>query len=735
MKKNITKYLLITFGALFIFIIYLSLIGIETDKFNEKIKNKLSQNNYQLDIQLKKIKLTLDLLNFKVNAKTIGTKLIYKKKIIELESIKTKISLNSFIVNKFVSSNLVVSTRSVLLKDLVRLTRAVTNRTELFFLEKLIEKGYVIIDLELNFDENGKIKKDYKVKGLLKDGKINLLNNQNFENVNFLLNIKNDTFNFNQIEFTNNNIDFFSNNIKIKKNKKEIFVEGNIENKKSKLNNKLLNLIRLNSENINFEDIKFSSNNNFSFNLNNKFKLKNLIIISDVLVDESKYIKPNLLNDYFYEVKDAIYLKDHKINATYKDNNLSFKGSGKIQLEKEFDEIDYSISKIGDKINFDSNIKLSELKVKNQRNTKKFFPEIKKVINLKDHQVNIKYKDNNLSFKGSGKIQLEKEFDEIDYSISKIGDKINFVTNLILKKTSFKIENINYKKDDNSRLQLSASGNYVKTKGLELDKLEIIAKDDKIKLKKLLIDRYKKIIKFDEINLNYLDIENKKNQFLVKRKEKNNYELNGSILNANSLITDLLKSKDDKHSKIFRNNLNLNLNLAEVYIDDKNIVKNLNGNFYIENNKIHQANISALFNNNESLKFTVNTSNGEKVTTLFSSRAKPLVKRYSFIKGYEEGYLDFYSSKFNNNSKSKLKIYNFKLKELPVLTKILTLASLQGIADLLSGEGIRFDELEMNFKNNGNTMTIDELYAIGPAISILMSGYVDQNKLISLEEH
>ena len=29
-------------------------------------------------------------------------------------------------------------------------------------------------------------------------------------------------------------------------------------------------------------------------------------------------------------------------------------------------------------------------------------------------------------------------------------------------------------------------------------------------------------------------------------------------------------------------------------------------------------------------------------------------------------------------------------------------------------------------------MTIDEIYAIGPAISILMDGYVEKNKLISL---
>ena len=102
------------------------------------------------------------------------------------------------------------------------------------------------------------------------------------------------------------------------------------------------------------------------------------------------------------------------------------------------------------------------------------------------------------------------------------------------------------------------------------------------------------------------------------------------------------------------------------------------------------------------------------------------------IKGFEGGKLDFYSTEKNKISQSKLKIYDFKLKEMPALTKILTLASLQGVADILSGEGIRFDEFEMTFQNNGSLMTITEIYAIGPAISILMEGYIEKNKLISL---
>ena len=39
----------------------------------------------------------------------------------------------------------------------------------------------------------------------------------------------------------------------------------------------------------------------------------------------------------------------------------------------------------------------------------------------------------------------------------------------------------------------------------------------------------------------------------------------------------------------------------------------------------------------------------------------------------------------------------------------------------------------MIFTNKDDKMTIDEIYSIGPAISILMEGYVQKNKLVSLK--
>ena len=77
-------------------------------------------------------------------------------------------------------------------------------------------------------------------------------------------------------------------------------------------------------------------------------------------------------------------------------------------------------------------------------------------------------------------------------------------------------------------------------------------------------------------------------------------------------------------------------------------------------------------------------------------------------------------------------IDNFKVKEVPIFAKLLSLASLQGIADLLTGEGIRFTDFEMKYSNEKDLTTIEEMYAIGPAVSILMDGYIQSEKLVSL---
>jgi hypothetical protein len=79
--------------------------------------------------------------------------------------------------------------------------RSINNRPELFFLERFIKKGYLIADLKFNFDEFGKLKEDYKLMGLLKEGEISILKKNKIEKISFIFNITENNFNFREISF------------------------------------------------------------------------------------------------------------------------------------------------------------------------------------------------------------------------------------------------------------------------------------------------------------------------------------------------------------------------------------------------------------------------------------------------------------------------------------------------------------------------------------------------------
>ncbi|MDC0452982.1 hypothetical protein OAL48_02870, partial [Candidatus Pelagibacter sp.] len=139
MSKKILKYTSIILGFFVLLIIYFSTVGIETERFNNQIQNLIKQKNDKFDTSLKRIKLTLDPLKFKINAKTIDAKITFIGKPIELEYIKTQISLNSLIKSQLVTSQVEISTKPILLKNFVAFIRSINNRPELFFLERFIK--------------------------------------------------------------------------------------------------------------------------------------------------------------------------------------------------------------------------------------------------------------------------------------------------------------------------------------------------------------------------------------------------------------------------------------------------------------------------------------------------------------------------------------------------------------------------------------------------------------------
>ena len=86
----------------------------------------------------------------------------------------------------------------------------------------------------------------------------------------------------------------------------------------------------------------------------------------------------------------------------------------------------------------------------------------------------------------------------------------------------------------------------------------------------------------------------------------------------------------------------------------------------------------------------------------------------------------------NNMSKSNLVINNFKIVDAPNLIKLLSLADFGGLADLAKGEGLTFDKMEIKMNSQNDFLRLEELYAVGPSISVLMEGYKESSGLVSL---
>ena len=660
MKKIIFRFLIFSLLIIFSFITYLSTIGIKTDTFNSQISKEVKKIDNQLELDLDKISITLDPFKFKLMLKTIGANLKNRNKLIKLESIKSNIDIKTYINKKFSLSELDITTRTIEIKNLISFIRSIEDSPQIFILEKFVKKGYLIADINLKFDQKGNIKDDIIIKGFVKDGEVKPFKKINLSKINFIFNIKNNEFEFRNINLSYDDNDLKFPELRLIKQKNEFLISGKNKNKNLVLDDKKLNqLFNYDPSDIKIESAEFDLENTFSFKINNKYKIDNL-----------------------------------KINSL---------------------------------------MNLKNSKIVSSENLKEFFPESSEIIELSDHQIQIEYKKNLLSIIGNGNVHIQKEKDNIKYNFSKSKKNLKFDTLLEIKKNPFHLNFLNFKKDQGDKLEITILGNKnLLSNEINFKNISIKEKNNKFEVKNLLLSKKYKIKSISKVNLDFFDNDLFKNELSIKKKDKN-YLLDSKRFNATKIIDDLLK--DDKNSeskKIFSKNFKLNIKIKEAFLDKDHLLEDLDGYLTFNDSEVIDANLAGDFSEKERINFTIRSTSNEKITTLYSDIAKPFVNRYKFIKGFEEGNLDFHSIKQNNVSNSKLIIDNFKVQEVPALAKLLTLASLQGIADLLTGEGIRFTDFEMKFSNKNDLMRIEELYAIGPAISLLMEGYIESDDLVSL---
>jgi hypothetical protein len=91
-----------------------------------------------------------------------------------------------------------------------------------------------------------------------------------------------------------------------------------------------------------------------------------------------------------------------------------------------------------------------------------------------------------------------------------------------------------------------------------------------------------------------------------------------------------------------------------------------------------------------------------------------------------EGHID--DAKKEQPYQGVIKVSDYHVRNAPVLARLLTVAALTGILDVLQGEGVGFSSLEAPFTMTDGLIEVRDVRAWGPALGITAKGQIDMDK-------
>ena len=380
----------------------------------------------------------------------------------------------------------------------------------------------------------------------------------------------------------------------------------------------------------------------------------------------------------------------------------------------------------------DGDIPYFELDTIEKKSIKNYLPEYDSKLIFKDSKIKvtnskykkkvnlegfIKQKENFSSF------QIEENFNNKKklHNIKGIADLTN---------TKINVAKLNYVKDNKKKATISFDINFALNKSYNIKELDFSSEKNKIYLSGLKLNKNLEVSDFKVIKVKTYNNKIKNNDFLANKLDK--VLVSGKVFDAHTLLKSLYKKNDKKtFSKNFTSEAKINFNNVLTGTNDDvskfSMIANINKGSFVK------LSSKGNFSDDEIVEFSIyQNESQEKTFQVFSDRARPFIKNFNFVKGFKDGKLEYEAVFSQGVTNSKLLIKDFKISKVPALAKLLTLASLQGIADTLSGEGIRFESFEMKSNSSGNIMNIEDALAMGPAVSILLNGYVDKGKTVSL---
>lgn len=619
---------------------------------------------------------------------------------------------------------------------------------------------------------------------------------KNYENFDIKLKkikIKIDTAKFQIFLSTKNpKVSYYKNNLPIKSAKIYIdffsLIKSEFSIRKVEINTGNLDYINLKKI---FLRIKPSNFKSFILNnLSNGFFKSNLVLFFDQnskvvnfkIIGEADNIKVNF--------KDKFKIKNTNFSFSFKDGLVSLKN-----INGEINDIDIKEGFINIKTKNDININgslTSRLNL-NQDKLKRIFSSLRKnkflsnKLNVSGEFINefqiffdktLKVKNYNYDIKGkvdTSKIKfnkslestfLEEPINQIEiiktdliynsskdkprelliqgdyrinendlnkYQFNMTSNKENSIYKIDLDFKDFiKFDLINYKKNKNvnSKIKIDINNN----KGaISVNKfIYSNNKKDLIDIKNIKFDKKLLIKSFKSIKIVTFD----------KEKENNNFEIlfgksikiKGKKFDGTNLMNFI--EKNSKNNPLKNLNKNISINLENIETKMKNKITNFNLIGSINKGKFTKINSKGEFGNNKyiDISLQIDKKTKKKHLEIFSDLTKPLLHNYDFFKNLEGGKLLLLSKYDESLNDTSITIDDFKVKNAPGFIKLLSLADFGGMADLLKKEGLSFDKLEIKFTKNKSVLKLHELYAVGPSVSVLMEGYIENKSgLVSLK--
>ena len=301
MQKILYSIFLISISLIVFFTIYLSSVGVETSKFNNIIINEIKKKDPSIQISLNKIKIKFDIKKIQIYLSTFEPQITYQGITIPIKEINLYTKIISILKSRNEINQAIVSFQNFKFKDIQKLAiRIKPSNFKTYLLNNFNDGEINKILIDVKLDKNLNIK-DYKINGSVKKVNINVLNNLSIQDVslNFITD-KNLTL-INSLNAKYKDISISNGSLTLKRDK-QIDIEGKF-NSQFNLNeneiNKLLMKSKIKLLEKNKAKVKGSLVHNFSFKIDENFKLIDYDYKSEGNISEAQIVfKDDLRNNF-----------------------------------------------------------------------------------------------------------------------------------------------------------------------------------------------------------------------------------------------------------------------------------------------------------------------------------------------------------------------------------------------------------------------------------------------------